>query len=240
MKIEKKMEKKEEPDQTTLLRHQVQELQNQILKQQENLILSTSEKEAEVIKKEQAALAREADVKTTLAEAFAPSKTGLKLDEELEQHELISIMGDAVGSATKAQEDLILTKVADLIKSQDDKIDATRKVILELVTRLGVERARTSFDDFDNVRSEVKDIMIASGLDAEDAYLLHKARIARSGLPNAPESERPEIPPSAPSREEYLAPRTNKEQSRVPTSAKQAFKNATAEAIDKVLAARQK
>jgi len=202
------------------------------------------EQEAEEMKKNQAALERDADVKKALTDAFSPAKTGVASDEELEQHELINIFGEALGEAQKAQENLVLSKISDLVKDQDSKIDAIRKTVLELITGLSVKSARDSFSDFNDVQDDVQKIMSSSYLNAEDSYLLHKARLARRSSGSSPETERPGRPPSIGSRDLYVQRGSDFEEdegsSRVPPSPRQVFRDAVSNAIDKTLANRQR
>jgi hypothetical protein len=223
------------------LKAQVTALQTQLETQLSERESSRLEKEANEMKKETAVLEQEANVKKVLSDAFSPAKTGMASDEELEQSELINIFGDALGEAQKAQEDLILTKVAGVIKNQDAKLEAVRKTILELVTGLSVKNARDKYSDFDTIQGDVQKIMSTTALDAGDAYLLVKARKAQNQPGAQPETERPSRAPSAPaSRDSYVTETPEQGGHQIPVSPRAAFRSAAAAAIDRVIAARHR
>lgn len=236
----KKEDQKSKPSEKEMyLEAQVKLLQKQLEQRsqdEEDLLL---QKEADELKKEEAALEEEADLKRTLGDAFSPSKTGMKAGDELDQSQLVSIMADAVGSASNAQAKLILSKVDSMMKKTDNRIDGTQKVLMELAASMSVDRARSQFSDFDEHKTEIAKVLSSTkGLSPEDAYLIVKGRQLKDQPDREQiESEKPNEAPAATSSSSEIK---DEQDESTQISPKAAFRNAVSAAVDKIHAAREK
>lgn len=221
------------------LKAQVSVLQEQLQLQKNDEESLKMQAEAARLQKNQEALEQEADLRRTLSDAFSPSKIGLKPGEELEQSQLVTVLAEAVGAASDAQAKLILSKVNEMAKSQDEKIKGAHKAIVELATMLSVNQARNRFADFDDRKTEIAKILSETrGLSPEDAYLLAKARL-EVGNPSSSQLDS-EKPNEAPGRSGFGGKsEKSSEETESFVSPRQVFRTALSKAIDKALQSRQ-
>lgn len=242
-----KKAKTDQDHQQTDLAEQNKLLQAQLTLYQEQLKQSTDEternrleKEAEKFKLQQEALEEEANLRKTLGTAFPTEFTRKPDDDEgepkLNQQQMISIMGEAVGKAIDANSKLLQSKFAEIIRTRDEKLDATQNALVKLMANMSVNEARSVYPDFDTYREDIAKVLQATpGLSPDDAYLLAKARKSSSQPgPNVIETERPHTAISR--TDEHASPRESDESR--PRNARRDLREAIGAAIDKTIAAR--
>ena len=216
--------------------YQEQLQQGQVASEEQKLA-----EEAKKLKANTAALEQEANLSRTLAEALATEQPNVA-DEtgDLSQKELISVIADAVSKASDANSKLIMNQVEDRVKETGGEISKLQSVMIDLLGSMSVQQARSAHKDFDDYQVEAAKILQKTqGLSPEDAYLLAKAQKA-STVPDKKqvESERPTSIPSftRPTKEQL----SNRDADQQHVNPRLAFKNAVSDAVDKVIANRQK
>jgi hypothetical protein len=246
---EPKSEPKSEPNpqdslssENQILKAQLTLLQEQLKQKSDAEEQKRLEMEADRLRQDEEALREEADLQKLLGTAFPTAPAQSSYDGEpqaLDQKQMISIMGEAVGKAMDANTKLIETKMAKILNDRDNKIDETQKALIGLMANMSVNEARSVHKDFDEYKTEVRDILgRVTGLSPEEAFLLAKAQKQSSQPePNVMSSERPH---NAVVRSEThgSSPREQYEEPTRPVSSRRRFQDACSAAIDKVIAAR--
>lgn len=228
----------------TYLEAQARLLHEQLLQKKSDDEETKLQQAADQLKKEQAALEEEANLRKSLSQAFPMQKLSDDQDS-LKPDQMISIMGDAVGKAIDAQTKLVLSKVSEMMKqntsSLDSKITGTQEALIKLMAGLSINEAKSQYKDFDEFSPDISKILSSTqGLSPEDAYLLAKSRKAsQTPSQRQVETERPNEGIQPLSRRETSS-REESDQDQPKASAKSIFQEATRKAIDKILAARQK
>jgi hypothetical protein len=205
------------------------------------------EEEARKLSEQEEALRNEADIEKTLNEILKNEKNPMRSqddenEKELSQKEFLSILGETVGKALDAQSKLNEAAVAKRLTATNNQVDAMRKVMVEFLSGLSVQNARSRFPDFDKYGEATQKIHAAHPtLSPEQAYLLAKQEAAsKSAADERIETERPSEPtPWTPDRP-FSTSRDVSEDSRIDGNPRQRFRSQISAAIDNVLAQKQR
>ena len=235
------------------LTEQLDLYKQQLLQRQTETEEKKLEKQADALREEEKALIDQTNIVDLLRDSFKePVRTQDELTgqetQQLNQREMLSVMGEIVGNALEANQQLVLNKVAELVKGSDEKIVGTQKALMGLMSHISVAEAKGNHDDFDTYKEDMVTIMgKTSGLTPEQAYLLAKAqRGAKVPDRNQIETERPDSFVSRSDgydEHDYHDDRNERHSDRernLPRNPRADFKRATSAAIDKVLAARNR
>lgn len=176
---------KEQLEQMSLLKAQVNDLQRQLQVERDE-----KTREAEMAERaKRQAMARD------LAEKSKVTKQVKGVDnlEELSNKELVDILASAVDESSSANMQQIVNAVEQKIRESDEKLDLTNKVLMKVLAKMDVEDTRKKFPDFDEYRQEVADVMERiPGITSEEAMILAKSKRAGSNPPaKSVETERP-------------------------------------------------
>ncbi len=209
------------------------------------------EKAAEALKAEEAALLEQTNLRAVLKDAF-PGRATAPVDEvlsqespQLNQKEMLDVMGEVVGNAIEANTKLILNKVGALIKGSDEKLAGTQKALIGLMSHMSVTETKNNHKDYDVYKEDIADIMSkTNGLSVEQAYVLAKAQ-KQEKVPGREkiESERPDRYASRShdyDERDYNEHHEEKQERRddLPRNPRNEFRKGVSDAIDRVLDAR--
>jgi len=212
---------------------------------------SKLEKQAEALKAEEAALREQADLKGILKDAFHELPVTRNDDDftsrekpQLNQKEMLDVMGEVISGAIDANTQLILNKVGEMVQGSDEKIVGTQKALIGLMSHISTNESRANHKDFDVFKEDIATIMSkTSGLSPEQAYLLAKAQKTEK-VPGRREieTERPDAIVSRSSDyddREYNSQNEHSDRNQdLLRNPRKEFKAGVSAAIDKVLANR--
>jgi len=178
------------------------EAKMRVLEEQSNKnLLSEEEKrleqEAERIRQNEEALKQETDIARILNEALKEEPSQKEQSEELSQKDLVGIMADTVGKALDAQSKLTMGEMDKKLVESNKQIAAMQKVMIDFLSGMSVERARSQYKDFDKYSAAAQKIHASHPtLTPEQAYKLAKAE-EESKQPSKDEleTEKPTEPP---------------------------------------------
>ena len=225
--------------------------QNQLLQEQLQQKKSVDEErqlesEAEQVKKQQAQLAEDANLRSILAQATRPDSLGDRDIDELSQKDMIDIVANSVGKALDAQSKLMEQKLSEMLKPTNERLNGTQKALIEMMAANSVKKARDQYQDFDEYREDVGRILQENPmLSPERAYVLAKAeKSLTTPAQREVASERPNnaTPYLQPHQDENAESYEDEEPTEEPSgiSTRRDFRDQVSKAIDKVLAGRQK
>lgn len=232
--------------QVAFLKAQIQNLQEQssrsLISEEEKKL----EREAEAMRKQEEALRQEADIARILDEALkTESQARGDQGEAMSQKELALTIADTVGKALDASSKLTMGAMDKKLADSNKRLEAMQHVLVELLSGMSVNQARSQYPDFDKYAEEASKIHQANPtLRPEQAYLLAKAQ-AESAQPdkNKIETEKPSEPapwtpdrPFSTSRDSSLSEESNQ----TGASGKRLFRQQLASAVDDYLARRMK
>lgn len=209
------------------------------------------EREAEALKAEEAALLEQTDLKSIFRESFHENQSKPNEDDDfrqnssqLNQKEMLDVMGEVLSNAIEANTKLILNKVGELVKGSDEKIVGTQRALIGLMSHISVNETKNNHSDYDAYKDDIAVIMSkTSGLSTEQAYTLAKAQKTEK-VPGRSqiESERPDTYVSRSQgydEREYSDDRHSELDERLPRNPRREFKEGVSKAIEKVVLARR-
>ena len=205
-------------------------------------------KEAEALKKNEEALRQEADIAKILNEALKtePAKKASEDEpEEISQKELAGIIAETVGKALDASSKLTIGEMDKKLQASNVQLAAMQKVMVELLSGLSVNQARSQHPDFDKYREAASKIhQEHPTLSPEMAYQLAKAQ-AESIQPDKDkiESEKPGEPPAWSPDTPFSTSRgseSSEEKHQAEGNSRQRFRKEVSTAIDNILARRSR